>query len=341
MKFNLRVASLLVIIGIFGFSTTVLAQKNISKKTKPGASSTKPETTSTRPPSTGTGNASTRPASTGSVSDGNKLYRASRILGLAVNFPAGTVEDSGSNLARTKGFIKEAFEKSVALSNKYNAQYPSGMQAYNPPSPQDMNGVKSNLQQALDYLNAVDFETEQNHRASTIDFTKRAMRQIDAYLIDPPASKKTRPAKKNPKGTDVANPNGTSQSDTGQQRMIKSDTSLKTTPAGMKNGGEIDPCETQSSNSSSNKTAKAKGKNQTTPANGVTSPAGTWECAKANEKSTQPNNSSDTTNSATGTTSAKMTNTKPKASSKSSKPTNNLDPLDDPWGKTPKKKVKN
>lgn len=251
MKLNLRIASLLVI-GIFGFSSAVLAQTN--KKTsgkaqaKTGATSATPKkaknqttgatvtptNTNTRPPSTGTGNGSNRPASTGeTLSERDRIERAVKILMFAGTFPNGTVEDSGSNLARTRGFINQAYSNNWTLKNKYidannqNVNYDSN---YSAPYPSDMNDVKNNLQQALNYLNAVNFETEQTNRAKAIDFTTQAIRQIDAYLIDPPAMKRTKPTKKAPNGAKSAKGKAN-----GSQKIINQDdvdATLKTNPAG-------------------------------------------------------------------------------------------------------------
>lgn len=298
MKLNLRIANLLVVIGVFGFSSTILAQTN--KKTtgkaqaKTGATSATPKKAknintgetvnpsngNTRPPSTGTGNSNGRPASTGeTLSERDRIERANQILMFAGTFPNGTVEDSGSNLSRTRGFIQQAFNNAWTLKNRYinannqNVNYESN---YTVPSRSDMNDVKNNLQQALNYLNGFSFETEQNHRANAIDFTTRAISQIDAYLINPPAAKKTRPTKQTPNGAKVVKGKSSSQLGDNQQQMTNPngvDSTLKTSPAG------------------------------------------------STEK-TKP---------------SKTTNTKPKASGKTAKPTENLFPLDDPWGKTPKK----
>lgn len=297
MKLKLRMTSLLVLIGIFGFSSIVSAQKTTSNKAKPKAGTNSatpkkaknintgeivnPNNGKTRPASTGNGNGNGRPASTGeTLSDRDRIERSVKILMFAGTFPNGTVEDSGSNLSRTRGFINQAYSKAWDLKQKYvnannqNVNYESN---YSTPRPDDMSDVKSNLQEVLNYLNAVSFETEQNHRASAIDFTERAINQIDSYLINPPAAKKTRPAKQSPNGANAVSGKSGSQLGDNQKQMVNQngvDTKLKTSPAG------------------------------------------------ANGQPAKP---------------AKTTKTKPKVSSKTTKPTGNLDPLDDPWGKSPKK----
>jgi hypothetical protein len=313
MRLNLRIASLLVVIGVFGFSSTVLAQTNkkttnkaqaktgtttaaTPKKTKnpnTGEVAT-PKRGNTRPPSTGTGNGNNRPPSTGeNLSDIELLDRVEYglfALRQDLNmYELNNWDNSGLNAQRATDFATSAYNKAKDLRDKYMELNGGWHDApfYNINEGYEMRGVKNGLEILLNHLNNTEFESN-GLKSDVKDKIQQAIAQV--YLDNPPA--KTKPTKKAPNGAKTANPNRTSQSANGQQQMIKSDTSLKTTPAGVKNAGEINPCETQSSNSGSNKTAKAKGKNQktTTTTNGVTSPAGTWECAKANEKSTQPKN---------------------------------------------------
>lgn len=81
----------------------------------------------------------------------------------------------------------------------------------------------------------------------------------------------------------VSKPTNAIKKTTTTQKPLKNQTS----GSGGVNGIEMTPCDVQGNNSGSNKTANARGKNQNPTANGVTSPAGTWECAKANDENTQ------------------------------------------------------
>lgn len=249
MNLNLRIVGLLVIIGIFGFSSTILAQTNkkttgktqaktgataaTSKKAKnPTTGETViPNNPNTRPPSTGTGN-NTRPASTGeSVSEIEKVVRQLVILRNGVSIPKNITEDSGSNLTRIKNYIDQAENKSDAFYNAVQSSNSSSSDwnyNYNPLIPKNLNEVKNNLQKALNDLNSVQFEVGENHRLSAIDFTERAINQIDAYLINPP-----KPSKKAPNGAKPAKNKGTSQNN--EQQMTNSNdvsTTLKTKPVG-------------------------------------------------------------------------------------------------------------
>lgn len=215
MKIFLRIASLLIVGGIFGFWSDVSAQKKTNAPAQASAEAKASQTKAVKPKSdrvkqtraVNLSKGNDRPPSEGeSLTEKERIGRAAGILFWAQTFPGGQIEDTGSNLARTRGFIEQASDNAKSLVRKYrkakNINEWEETSNWEPPYPDDMADVKNNLQQALDYLNAVEFETPQNNRAAAIELTERAIRQLEAYLTDPPAPKKARPTRESPTGTD-------------------------------------------------------------------------------------------------------------------------------------------
>jgi hypothetical protein len=248
MKMNLRITSLLIVIGIFGFSSTVLAQKKAPKNAQPKATAKSatpkkaknsntgqtqtPNTTNERPASTGSGDGSNRPESTGQTfTEFDLMSRAYQILtDVARDVPSENIEEnSGANAARTGSFAKAANEHTYQLREAYFRETNIWQVKYFPNEDlSSMTRVKAHLEKALGYLNRIEYGFR-NNKTDAIEKTEQAIAQAQAYINNPPP-----PTKTAPNGAEVVKGKGNRKISDGKKAVNTNtiDKSLKTNPTG-------------------------------------------------------------------------------------------------------------
>lgn len=248
MKLNIKTASLLVIIGIFGFSTVIFGQKTTNNQAKPKAGTNSatpkkakniktgeavvPKSSNNRPPSTGTGNSNGRPESTGeTLSEFDLMDRAYNLLTqVARKLPSDTIRDnSGANASRVSSFAESAAENAYQLRDAYYRETNIGeVKYYQNESLNSMQDVKNVLDKALGYLNRVEYGFR-NNKADAIEKTEQAIAQAQTYIENPPP-----PTKNAPNGAAEVKGKGNRKISDGKKAVNSNtiDSSLKTAPAG-------------------------------------------------------------------------------------------------------------
>lgn len=234
---NLRVASLLIVIGIFGFSSAVFAQKN--KKTNTTAQP-KAEVASTKTKKTAMtvggkkaisadkvnkelktkpgGGSSNRPASTGTaLVDFDWIARSKKLTADTVEDIRGYIEkngdNGGANGERAKDFGGSAFGDLNTLSTHYeeqngNSGNPANYGNYEQIPGNSPDDIKARLEQALTFYDKIEFE-HNGLKASAKNKLQQAIRQFQAYIDNLPAGvKKNQPTGEKVKGKGGSNLNG-------------------------------------------------------------------------------------------------------------------------------------
>ena len=262
MKSNLRFVSLLVVMGICGFSTVISAQKTTNNQASPktGAKSSSPKKTKNpatgetvgpkvknqRPPSTGSSSGNDRPASSGEVL--TDPVRTMRVLKLLIENKMALqpmLDNSAGHLLRAKNLLDDATTQAFRFKGIYfevqNIQTPDD-DSYVTPRGDTVNEIKGNLEQALRYLNLIQYETPSEHRALTIGNLNGALAQLNSYFQNPPTDAEKAEHIRQRSGFTKNNPTGAAPKQGGTAKSSKSgkqmvtpnevDTTLKTAPAG-------------------------------------------------------------------------------------------------------------
>lgn len=215
MKLNLRIASLLVI-GIFGISSSSLAQTNkkTTNKAQPNAEANANSTKETKPKNDrlkqntniNLSKSSKRPASTGTALTDYDWIARSENLTADTNddlrkFIENNGDNGGANGARAKDFAGAAFGNLNELGRHYKEQNGnSGNSAnsnnYDKIPGNSLDAIKSRFEQALTFYDKIEYE-HNGLKASAKNKLEQAIRQLQSYMDNLPAG-----VRKNQSGSD-------------------------------------------------------------------------------------------------------------------------------------------
>ena len=231
MKLNLRIASLLLVIGIFGFSSNILAQTNKKTNTKaqPKSEAKSSETKKTtmtvsgkkaisvdkvnkelKTKPGGSSNNGNRPASTGTpLTDYDWIARVNHATGKVSSalgaFVRENGDNGGANGARALDFVGYAFSDINKLYGYYKEQngienWSANSSNYEQIPGNSLNSIKAQLEQALTFFDNFDYEYN-GLRASAKDKIQQSIRQFQFYMDNLPAGvKKNNPGDEKVKG---------------------------------------------------------------------------------------------------------------------------------------------